>query len=89
LSQGVLSWQKGAFSALFRQDRASKKGKTKTSFWVYDYDLPKSCCPLPLKFREIVQDYFVSKGYEISLCLNGFGDIIIEIDWSMDIKKEW
>lgn len=69
--------------------KASKKGKTKTSFWVYDYDIPKSCCPLPLKFREIVQDYFVSRGYEISSRLNCFGDIMIEINWSMDIKKEW
>lgn len=67
--------------------KVSKKGETKTSLWVYG--LPKSCRPLPLKSREIVQDYFVSKGYEISLYLNCFEDIIIEIDWSIDTKKEW
>ena len=60
--------------------KASKKGKTKTSFWVYD--IPKSCRTSYKEFREIIGQYFIAKGYEISMYLNCLGDIEIEVDWS-------
>jgi hypothetical protein len=37
----------------------------------------------------MIKNYFTLKGYQMRIQPDWVGDLKIEIDWSMDIKKEW
>ena len=65
--------------------QATKKGETDTSFWY----LLAYCRPLKKEYRDMIENYFTLKGYQIIIRSDCMGDLRISINWSMDIKKEW
>ena len=65
--------------------QAVKNGETDTSFWYF----LAYCRPLKKEYRDMIENYFTLKGYQIIIRSDYMDDLKIQIDWSMDIKKEW
>ena len=65
--------------------QATKRGETDISTWY----LLAYCRPLKKEYRDMIKNYFALKGYQIRIQSDVMGDLRIQIDWSMDIKKEW
>lgn len=77
---------KRAIKAIIKSiKQAVKNGETDTSFWY----LLAYCRPLKKEYRDMIENYFTLKGYQIIIRSDCMGDLAIQIDWSMDIKKEW
>lgn len=68
-----------------RIKQATKKGKTNTTFWY----LLAYCRPLKKEYEDMIKNHFTLKGYQMRIQPDWMGDLNIDIDWSMDIKKEW